>query len=304
VIKHYQIHDYDTMQQIAQLFYNNPARWMEIASYNSLDYPYLTTDQNYQRDFPATGVVTFTADSVVQDDRTIPKDTLVWVAAANKDITYFVKFDTILPAGSASVDVEIQCSYPGSNGNNRAFAIDSTDLSGFSVTNKDPFTNGLSLNVKKTGEYIMIPIDVVPDEIVYTAKDANYLDLLGGEDFVLNDFYDFVTDAYGDLGSVKGLGNIAQAIKHRLETERGDLPYHPEYGSRLYQLIGRREPFIHKMVGLEIMETTLQDERVENVEINSVTVNQGIIYVDMNVQLIGQTAPQTLRMALFEGGQS
>ncbi|MDF2629564.1 MAG: hypothetical protein K0R39_3395 [Symbiobacteriaceae bacterium] len=46
----------------------------------------------------------------------------------------------------------------------------------------------------------------------------------------------------GNLTTVEGLDNLAQAIWFRLATNQGDLTHlgHPDYGSRLYRLIGRR----------------------------------------------------------------
>lgn len=47
--------------------------------------------------------------------------------------------------------------------------------------------------------------------------------------------------AGGNLLTVEGLDNLAQAIWFRLATNQGDLTHlgHPDYGSRLYRLIGR-----------------------------------------------------------------
>lgn len=45
-------------------------------------------------------------------------------------------------------------------------------------------------------------------------------------------------DVTGDLVVVAGLDNLKQAVRHRLETERGDLIFHPQYGSLVRRLIG------------------------------------------------------------------
>jgi len=42
----------------------------------------------------------------------------------------------------------------------------------------------------------------------------------------------------GDFGVVSGLANLNQSIRHRLETDRGELPFHTEYGSLVRRLIG------------------------------------------------------------------
>ncbi|MCK6626860.1 MAG: GPW/gp25 family protein [Anaerolineae bacterium] len=49
-----------------------------------------------------------------------------------------------------------------------------------------------------------------------------------------------LTTERGDIKLVKGRANLAQAVLNRLFTRRGELAGlgHPDYGSRLYQLIG------------------------------------------------------------------
>jgi hypothetical protein len=74
--------------------------------------------------------------------------------------------------------------------------------------------------------------------------------------------------ASGDLRLASGRANLAQAILNRLFTRQGELTGlgHPDYGSRLYQLIG--EPNIrrtHALADLYIRECLAQEERIEEV---------------------------------------
>lgn len=46
-------------------------------------------------------------------------------------------------------------------------------------------------------------------------------------------------DESGDFLVVAGRANLRQALQHRVSTERGEVLYHAEYGSRIRQLIGR-----------------------------------------------------------------
>lgn len=43
----------------------------------------------------------------------------------------------------------------------------------------------------------------------------------------------------GDFVVVSGLGNLRQSLRHRLDTEQGELSMHPEYGSRIRRLVGQ-----------------------------------------------------------------
>ncbi len=45
-------------------------------------------------------------------------------------------------------------------------------------------------------------------------------------------------DAGGDLLVAGGLDNLKQAVRHRVDTDRGELIFHPDYGSLVRRLIG------------------------------------------------------------------
>lgn len=74
--------------------------------------------------------------------------------------------------------------------------------------------------------------------------------------------------AAGDLRLTRGRANLAQAILNRLFTRQGELGAlgHPQYGSRLYQLIG--EPNTrrtHALADLYIRESLAEEERIAEI---------------------------------------
>lgn len=72
-----------------------------------------------------------------------------------------------------------------------------------------------------------------------------------------------------DLGLVQGRDNLAQAIIVRLLTPRGELAAlgHPEYGSRLPELIGAGNTATNcNRVKLYILESLKQESRIAKVE--------------------------------------
>ena len=76
-----------------------------------------------------------------------------------------------------------------------------------------------------------------------------------------------------DIGIVSGRDNLAQAAILRLLTPRGELAAlgHPEYGSRLHELIGRQNTdTTRNLVRLFILESLQQEPRIE--EIVSISV--------------------------------
>jgi phage baseplate assembly protein W len=74
--------------------------------------------------------------------------------------------------------------------------------------------------------------------------------------------------ANSDLLTTKGLNNLAQAIINRLSTRQGELAAlgHPNYGSRLHQLIGQgNNTRSRAFAELYIRECLAQESRIEEV---------------------------------------
>lgn len=78
----------------------------------------------------------------------------------------------------------------------------------------------------------------------------------------------------GDLEVISGEYNLSQAIINRLKTRIGELAElgHPNYGSRLYELIGQpNNERTRNLARLYTIESISQDPRIE--EILSVSVS-------------------------------
>lgn len=72
-----------------------------------------------------------------------------------------------------------------------------------------------------------------------------------------------------DVGLVSGAENLGQAVMLRLLTPRGELAElaHPEYGSRLHELVGRpNTPTTRNLMKLFILESLKQEPRIEEVK--------------------------------------
>ena len=72
----------------------------------------------------------------------------------------------------------------------------------------------------------------------------------------------------GDLALVAGRANLAQALLNRLFTRVGELSDlgHPDYGSRLYQLVGEiNNARTRALAELYIRESLAYEERVKEV---------------------------------------
>jgi phage baseplate assembly protein W len=111
-----------------------------------------------------------------------------------------------------------------------------------------------------------------------------------------------------DLGVVAGRDNLAQAIMMRLLTPRGELTAlgHPEYGSRLHELVGRQNTdTTRNLVRLYILESLQSEPRVAEVVALSVEPDQGRrdrVNVLLHVTPIGDTGPVTIGPFTLELG--
>jgi phage baseplate assembly protein W len=102
---------------------------------------------------------------------------------------------------------------------------------------------------------------------------------------------------FGDLDVVSGAFNLGQAILSRLRTRKGELSDlgYPDYGSRLYELIGEpNNERTRELVRLITQETLLQEPRIkEIVNINVRTFKQDLSRIDIEITVvpIGSTTP-------------
>jgi len=69
-----------------------------------------------------------------------------------------------------------------------------------------------------------------------------------------------------DLSTVSGVANLTQSLRHALDTRSSEIIRHPEYGCRVYELLGVKGIDVSSALGREFVSgTLLRDERVERV---------------------------------------
>lgn len=81
------------------------------------------------------------------------------------------------------------------------------------------------------------------------------------------EYVDLTTTFSGDLDVVEGRANLAQALINRLLTRKGELSRlgHPNYGSRLYALVGELNNLRTRgRAELYIREALIQEKRIED----------------------------------------
>jgi phage baseplate assembly protein W len=75
-----------------------------------------------------------------------------------------------------------------------------------------------------------------------------------------------VVDDGGDLAVIAGTPNLKQQLQHRINTPRGQLQRHPEYGCRIWSLLGTVNGPTAGKLGAEYVKSALRsDYRVSRV---------------------------------------
>ncbi len=93
----------------------------------------------------------------------------------------------------------------------------------------------------------------------------------------------------GDLRVVSAEDNLGQAIVLRLKTRKGELADfgHPDYGSRLYELIGEpnneRTRALLRSIIIECLEQEPRIKQVLDVKLSVATYSQSIVSVDITI---------------------
>lgn len=287
--------DADTIQSLAYTYFGDAKRWAEIADYNGLEYPYLVTSEEGRYALHASGYLTLTRE-LYSTSLTVYKGSIFATKVNSQGVQrlYVAVEDTVIPAGAATGYIFVRCTVYGTFGNTIAHSIDQmykvetslgSSLSAVKIDNAVAFDSGTDATVKITGEPVYIPT-ADSESVQVITNVGSYLTLLGGEDIALAPDGDLAEESMGDIGTFAGIDNIRQAVETRLSTERGSLPHHPEYGTRMHELVGMANaPYITKMMELDIHESLSYEDRIDGVSILSIETVGTTVFTTLSVQI-------------------
>lgn len=107
------------------------------------------------------------------------------------------------------------------------------------------------------------PIKVlVPAPFVTSTQDPD--DIFLTDAVLSNKMLDATKD--GDLLLVSGIPNLRQALNHALVTERGDLSFHPRYGSMIPRIIGEVSSPVATLMAADYAKSVVgSDPRISSV---------------------------------------
>ena len=95
------------------------------------------------------------------------------------------------------------------------------------------------------------------------------------------------SDDSGDFELVAGRENLKQQINHRVITDKGALPFHPQYGCSIRRLLGVVNGPTAAILAAEYVKSALEsDDRVSAVTRSEATVTGDVIDVGAEIEPI------------------
>lgn len=97
----------------------------------------------------------------------------------------------------------------------------------------------------------------------------------------------------GDFALVAGVPNLTQALRHRLDTEPGELLFHPDYGCLVRRLIGTvAGPVAGQLAREYVRAALLADERIQDTDGLAASVQGDTLRVSGNaIPVAGKALP-------------
>lgn len=123
--------------------------------------------------------------------------------------------------------------------------------------------------------------------------------VLLGEDLWLHEQTLATDPGSTDLETAVGLDNLIFALQRRLGTRKGELAYHPEYGSHLEQHIGHpHDPIRQAYIRQEVRQTLLDDPRITSIPSLTVREYADHLAISMTATIIGQNESVPLNLVV------
>lgn len=278
----------DTLQSIAEKVLGDTSRWFDIAIINNLRFPFISSNED-----EIQGTYNYT--SVLTQPAFAGQNTIA-VNSFNQSIStgsvLFFSLNNPLSNGQLSTVSDVVTVTSVSSLYNASYltiqldsSLNNNYVAGTSFNVLNSYSNNSS-RVVSPGSIILIP---QPNSAVSVVKsdalNINEVDLILGTDLAFDDSGD-LTISNGDLAVVSGFPNLQQALQNRLETEKGELVYHPDYGNGLLAYLGTINGFpLVVFANKEITRTLLADPRVYSVSSISTQANGDVLSVTANINV-------------------
>lgn len=183
-------------------------------------------------------------------------------------------------------------------------------------TNDEKMTNPLHL--VSPGDTIKLPtttdsLDNIKDDTLTSYEKDSVYDTTLGMDLMLthqrgrnlNEKVAFLTPSASkrDLATISGIDNLRQSIEMRLLTRHGTYLNHPDYGTYLYDYLGKN---VNKSslqeITTEVLRTITTDNRVKSATITNASIDGGSLYISVKIDALDFDDALTLFLTKVAGG--
>lgn len=94
-------------------------------------------------------------------------------------------------------------------------------------------------------------------------------------------------DDTGDISIVSGVKNLRQQLEHRIVTPLGQARYHPDYGCKVWRLLGTVQGPTAALMGASYVKTSLlSDYRVKHVSSARAEIEGGAVRVSAKAEVV------------------
>lgn len=118
-----------------------------------------------------------------------------------------------------------------------------------------------------------------------------------GNDLKINESGDIMLNPSGDLDIIKGDDCLLQDVRHRLESSYGDLFGHEDYGSLLFRYLGQPDTELNRALIRRSVVTALEQEKRINpntIQVDILKYTPEEILVNISFILLETIHPLTL----------
>ena len=258
-----------TIEEIALRYLNSQDRWLEIATLNNLVFPYID-ETGFQLPLLSNGSG---RQFTVNDS-----ESKLWIGQ-----TIYLRSNS-QPQFTRKITA-----IDGVEKTNRLITVDGlSDLDSLKMIDS-PYLQGYKSGTFNSQNLIWIPTEApaTPDQrsnvIPFLPKDD--LNAISGVDWLLTEDGDLAISSSGEFRLANGMTNLIQAIRLKLNTERGRLLRHANYG--LGDLVGSSIGDLDlKEVYQMISSTMSSDPRFAGIKNLQVTLDGPTLNIAMEVQII------------------
>jgi len=258
-----------TVEGIALRYLNDAQRWLEIVTLNNLREPYID-ETGFQKPLLSNGI---DRQVVVGDSTNLYVGQVVTV-----------KSSTALPTTRKILNIDIL------NESSVLITLDGTaNMSNYLLSDL-AYLQAYLPGTTNSQQKIFIPSDLVaqPDDGVNipAAVSSDPLTGLSKVDFLMTDDGDLATNNFGDFRLSAGLTNLIQAIKIKMQTKKGSLLLHPEFGLGINPGMSSSD-FTTQDIYDTINKIIQDDPRFGGIEKLQIQLGKGALTINLSVFLTG-----------------